>query len=166
MLVQITPQLTINLHHPPEFDSNPFLILFSDVWQEVLDIDKVPMLALWVVGFAGEPAPVIGLGTMIEIPGKTENGGMILGFHSSVLDGMSELFVKQLIAHERGHVRKYADPNSFANTQPNNNQAKEDEADAVAESWGFNMVEMRTTANEAIDDMIEWGINVQHGQQW
>ena len=79
--------------------------------------------------------------------GECREFGHTIFFNADVAVAMPDDILRHLIGHELAHVWHYSSPASATNKAPGNFKAKEEEADALAESWGFRMADLRTWAN-------------------
>lgn len=143
-----------------------FAAIFGGVWATVQPEQKERILTYWRK-FPG--APLIDLVLGHRFPGENEDYGLRLKFNARAVDWAPDEMLASLIAHELSHVLSYADPNSKSSQATMKvrgevlEQIKEEEADALAESWGFDMGKLRSWGNESIDHFHTFGCTVHDG---
>jgi len=137
-----------------------FAVRFRQVWATISPEQKDRILTYWRK-FKG--APLIDLVVGHRYPGENEDYGCRVKFNAEVVDWAPKDKLAGLIAHELGHVLSYADPESASSKALGRvhteelNRIKEEEADALAESWGFDMTALRTWGNDNLDQFSAFG---------
>ncbi len=143
-----------------------FAALFRRVWASINPEQKDRILIYWRK-FSG--VPQFDLVMRHRYPGENEDYGCRVKFNAEAIDWAPEDKVASLIAHELGHVLSYADPESASSKASGRasieklNKIKEDEADALAESWGFDMAALREWGNENSDQFKAFGCKILDG---
>jgi hypothetical protein len=145
--IPIDPDSGLSLADEGPGDRQRFAGIFHAAWNLLQAADRERIVDWWHAGFAGEPSPQIHLMADYELPAAAESFGHRLFFNAGVADLMPEAILSSLIGHELAHVLHYATPGSAANQFPPNYNAKEAEADATADAWGFSMADLRAWAN-------------------
>ena len=164
-----------NLYLPSEGDGDreAFARIFGDVWFTIPERFRVSMVAEWRRGISGqESSPMIQLVRGYRYAGGNEACGHTLLFNADVARLMQDRHLRDLIAHELGHVWHYAIKGSLvANPRATWND-RECEADRLAIHWGFDMSGLREWA-DAHGDQIEAMTGTRHvtwridcSQQW
>ncbi len=153
-----------------EGDGNRFRFaqVFREVWFGIPVVDRQAIGAHWHKGIAGQDrSPQIVLLAGYDRPGSNDGFGNTLTFNSCVVDLLDkEGLLANLIAHELGHVYRYATNSPAHAAFPPNIPAKEDEADAKAVEWGYDMQALRDWTNEHADEMVGYGIHIPMGGRW
>ena len=126
-----------------------FAALFQSAWGQIPDEAREVICRWWGKGIVTQATSlVIDFLLGYHLAGECREFGHTIYFNADVADAMPDDILPNLIGHELAHVWHYTNPESDTNKAPGNVKAKEDEADALADSWGFRMEDLRDWANE------------------
>jgi hypothetical protein len=145
-----------------------FADAFHEVWESIPQADRDVMTAYWEVGTPlQENSPVVELLANYDRPGNNDFFGNTLYFNAGVADLLAAAdLLHSLIAHELGHVFCYGSQTVAHTAHPANVPAKEDEADAKAEEWGYDMEALRDWTNDHAAEMAGCGVHIPAGGRW
>lgn len=145
-----------------------FADVFRGAWKDIPAADRQVMVHYWSKGIVGQiHSPRIDLLTDYDRPGNNDGFGNVLLFNSCVVELLDKAdLLSALIAHELGHVYCYATNSLAHGAFPPTIPAKEDEADATATTWGYDMQTLRTWTNENAEEMAGCGIHIPAGGRW
>ena len=168
MAIEIAAAVGLLIDSEGPGDRERFADAFREVWEGLLPADREVIAAYWAKGTPmQEESPVVSLVANYFLPGNNDNFGHMLTFNAAAADLFAEAhFLCSLIAHELGHVYRFATESPAHSAFPPDKQAKEDEADAKAEEWGYNMPEMRVWATEQAEQVAECGVEIPEGGRW
>jgi hypothetical protein len=134
----------------------------QEVWNAIPDAAaKRDMQAFWEKGAAGEPwAPKIEMTKKYEKCAGYFTMGRALMFNSQAVDMMvHDGILNDVIGHELAHAWQHTQKGSVLLRDGATEKEIEDDADAIATGWGFDMPRMRQwgTTNEKV--LKTFGIN-------
>jgi hypothetical protein len=148
MPIEIDPDTGLHLIEGKDGNRQRFASVFRTTWLKIPDADRQIIADWWQKGFACRQSPRIELLAAYTFAAAAESFGHHLNFNSAVCDAMPDTILSDLISHELAHVFHYAQSGSFANKIGATHQLRENEADSTANSWGFNMANLRGWAND------------------
>ena len=167
MPIEINSEAGLSITTEGAGNRQRFAEVFGQVWQSIPAEEREEIVAHWEEGFAGQVSPQIELLAEYELPGKNDAFGNILYFNAEVAELLDDAdLLPDLIAHELGHVYCFSISAPGHASFPPIVLAKEDEADAKANDWGYDMHTLRNWTNEHIEEMADCGVFIPEGGRW